>query len=119
MTTYQRTHIRNANDLRAVADHAGSFFFSPGAMRSFSSRLLDSVLALDSRATRPGARYVFITSEQRDNDTPRYYNVRLMTLGIVRDNRPSVDITTIGPYMAFTSHLDAMRWAAQYVREQD
>lgn len=96
MTSYQRTEIRTSNDVRAVADHAGSHFFAAPTMRFFSSRLLEGVHAPDGHETAPGRRYVFVTSERHDG--PRHYTVRMMTLGTVRDDRPWADIETVGDY---------------------
>lgn len=99
---YQRTHIHSSADVRAIADHAGSFFFSAGAMDFFSSRLLAGVYPLDGAEARPGSRFLFITSERHGDagSTPRHYAVRQMTLGVQRDNRPAVDVVTVGDYHA-------------------
>lgn len=100
MVQYQHNAIYGKSDLIAVADHAGSFFFSPRAMRAFNSRISETVWAIDSRKTAPGNRYLFITSEKYGDDAPRHYAVRMMTLGSVRDDRPSVDIDTVGEHHA-------------------
>lgn len=97
-TTYQRTAIYNADDIRAIADHAGSYFFTPETMRFFSSRVLSDAWQVDGYETKPGRRYVFVTSEKHGDDTPRHYAVRLATLGTVRDDRPAIDIETVGDY---------------------
>ena len=94
---YQRSTVYNTDDIRAIADHAGSPFFSPGAMRRFRSRTLDGVVALDGHDAVPGARFMFVTSEVFGDD-PRHYTVRMATLGAVRDGRPSVDICSVGDY---------------------
>ena len=99
MPTYQRTHVHSTADIRAIADHAGSYFFSRDTMRFFKSRLLEGVYAPDGYKALPGNRFFFVTSERHD-DNPRHYTVRMATLGSVRDNRPAVDIVTVGDYHA-------------------
>lgn len=91
MTTYQRSTIHTAADIEAVADHAGSYFFSRDTMRFFKSRVLTGIIALDGHKSVPGARFMFVTSE-RYGDEPRHYSVRMATLGTQRDGRPRVDI---------------------------
>lgn len=98
MPTYQQNTITTARGVKAVADHAGSYFFTPATMRAFSSRLLSGVRALDGRETVPGARFLFVTSERHGDDQPRHYALRMMTLGVQRDDRPAVDIVTVGEY---------------------
>lgn len=95
---YARAAIYTTDDVVAVADHAGSFFFSPATMRAFSSRVLSGVYAPDGYEARPGNRFFFVTSERHGDDAPRHYAVRLLTLGTQRDNRPYVDIITVGDY---------------------
>lgn len=97
MTTYQRSTVYTSDDIRAIADHAGSHFFSADTIRFFSSRLLEGVYAPDGYEAKNGNRFFFITSERHD-DNPRHYAVRMMTLGSVRDDRPAVDIITVGDY---------------------
>lgn len=112
---YQRAAIHSVDDLKAVAEGAGSHFFSPGAMRFFDSRILSSEWNVDGPQTKPGARFVFVTSEVYD-DEPRHYKVRIMTLGMQRDNRPSVDIDTVNDERYETAR--EARMAAQlYVAE--
>ena len=99
MPTFQRSTVHTVSDLRAIADHAGSFFFSPATMRFFKSRLLEGVYhGGDSKAV-PGAEFYFITSEAYD-DAPRHYTVRRAVLGIQRDDRPAIDIDTVGEHHA-------------------
>ena len=100
MPTYQRTHVHTVSDLRAIADHAGSFFFfSPGTMRFFKSRVLEGIYpAGDSKAVA-GAVFYFVTSEAYD-DAPRHYTVRRAVLGSQRDDRPAIDISTVGGHHA-------------------
>ena len=119
MPNYQRYAILTAYDIRATADHAGSFFFSRDTMRFFSSRLIEGVWPVDSHIAEEGNRYFFVTSERHGDDAPRHYAVRMLTLGSQRDNRPAVDITTVGDYHATAraakraaeSERDAIRYA--------
>lgn len=109
MTTYQRSAIHSADDVRAIADHAGSYFFSDGTMRFFSSRLLSAVRPLDGADTEEGRRYLFVTSE-RHGDAPRHYALRMLTLEATESGRPAVDIDTVGSYHATRAQaLAAMR----------
>lgn len=93
MTTYQRACIATTDDLIAVADHAGSHFFSADTMKWWGTRVLSTVLPLDGAETKPGRRYVFVTSDMM-GDTRRY-SVRMATLSTVRDDRPAVEFDTL------------------------
>lgn len=112
MPQYQRATINSANDVRAVVSGTGSHYFDLDTMRFFSSRFLSNVVALDGYETKEGRRYLFVTS---DRDTysqePRSYTVRMLTLGTVRDDRPAVDIDTVGGFQAFSSAAKAWRFA--------
>lgn len=110
MTSYQRTAVYTSDDIRAIADHAGSHFFDAKTMRFFSSRLLEGVYAPDGYEAIPGNRFFFITSERHD-DNPRHYAVRMATLESVRDDRPWVDIITVGAYhdSARAAHKEAQK----------
>lgn len=94
MPSYQRTAIHSIDDLKAVANHAGSFFFSPGALKFFNSHILSDVWAVDGADTHEGARFIFLTSEQYPYQ-PRHYAVRMMTLQSIRDDRPYTDIENV------------------------
>lgn len=98
-TTYQRQAIRCADDIRAIADHAGSHFFSPDTMRFFKSRILSDAFPATSNpgnrfAAVEGARFAFITSESNEWEGRRY-TVRIATLGTDQDGRQSVDISAL------------------------
>ena len=112
MPTYQRTHVRTAADLRAIADHAGSFFFSPSTMRFFKSRVLEGVYPGGDSKAVPGAVFYFVTSEVYGDD-PRHYTVRRAVLGSQRDDRPAIDITTVGEHYA--TPAEARRAARELV----
>lgn len=110
MPNYQRSAIHSADDVRAIADHAGSHFFSADTMRFFSSRLLSAARPLDGAETVEGRRYLFATSERHGDDAPRHYALRMLTLEATEDDRPAVDIDTIGNYHATRAQaLAAMR----------
>lgn len=98
MPNYQRNAIHTSDDVIAIADHAGSFFFSRDNMRFFRSRVLSDVWPVESFRAEEGNRYLFVTSERHGDDAPRHYAVRMLTLGSQRDNRPAVDIATVGDY---------------------
>lgn len=105
---YQRSTVHTVSDVRAIADHAGSYFFSRKAMSSFKSRVPGGVYAAGGRDAVPGAVFYFVTSEVF-GDQPRHYAVRRLTLGTVRDNRPAVDISTVDYFPT----LDDARGAAK------
>ena len=112
MPTYQRTHVHTAADIRAIADHAGSFFFSRDTMRFFKSRVLEGIYPVGDSKAVPGAEFYFITSEVYD-DAPRHYTVRRAVLGTQRDGRPAIDIVTVRGYYATPS--EARRAARELV----
>lgn len=95
MPTYQRSTVHTVADIRAIADHAGSFFFSPATMRFFNSRVLEGVYHRGDSKAIEGAVFYFVTSEAYD-DAPRHYAVRRAMLGSQRDDRPAIDIDTVG-----------------------
>lgn len=112
MTNYARNAIYTSDDVRAVVDHAGSYFFSADTMRFFDSRLLSGVIALDGYETAPGRRFLFVTSERdKYSDRPRRYTVRMLTLDTVRDDRPAVDIDTVYGFQEFTTARAAKAFA--------
>lgn len=100
MATYQRNAIYTIDDIIAIADHAGSYFFRRDTMRFFSSRVLSGIYAPDGFDAHEGNRFFFVTSERHGEDAPRHYAVRMMTLGAQRDDRAAVDIVTVGDYHA-------------------
>lgn len=74
MQTVTRFRFRDMDDVRRANADAGLYFFSPGALRFFSSRVsARCIVAADGRA-------YFVTSEQfrstRGNG-PRLYTVRV------------------------------------------
>lgn len=114
-TTYQRRYVNSVDDIRAIADHAGSHFFSKDAMRWFDSRILEGVVPFasngdDPRAAVHGARFAFVTSERNEWDG-RKYSVRILTLGTVRDDRPYADIATVDSAYRLDSAAEARKAA--------
>lgn len=113
MPYYARTTVHNISDIRAITTGAGSHFFDAATMRFFQSRVLEGVYAPDGHDAVEGNRFFFVTSERYD-DNPRHYAVRVLTLQSVRDDRPAVDISTLG------GHYDTAyqaRKAAQFESE--
>lgn len=108
MATYQHATVTSANSIRAIANGAGSHFFDAATMRFFNSRLLEGVYPAESNVgkwdARTGNVFYFVTSERYEDlysdPEPRHYTVRRMTLTAVRDDRPGVDIETVGDYHA-------------------
>lgn len=108
MATYQHANVTSANSIRAIANGAGSHFFDADTMRFFNSRLLEGVYPAETNngkwVARTGNVFYFVTSERYDSTyggpEPRHYTVRRMTLTAVRDDRPGVDIETVGDYHA-------------------
>jgi hypothetical protein len=110
MTTLDRgpSPFADMTDVMAANKAAGRFFFSPGAMESFHSRIESGLIR---------GRY-FITSEQMEPEpytdvrgreqpaTERKYNVRY-----VQDN---ADIETIGDHMQYDSGAAAMEAALHH-----
>lgn len=96
---YELAGIYTAQDLRTVVEGTDSYFFSPGAMSGFNSRLLDGLWALDGNEAKPGARFLFLTSEQfvasDGTAEPRTYKVRHLTLKVNDDGTPTTDIETL------------------------
>ena len=81
--------------LKAKCDQFGNYFFTPGAMRFFNSRI-GKVLRIDENT------YRMVTSERMDMDSPRLYTVREFT--VLSD---SVRDTVIGEFQQYTSTREA------------
>jgi hypothetical protein len=98
MVTYQRATVTSVDDIQAIANGAGSHFFTPDTMRFFSSRVLEGVYPAFSNGenrweSREGARFAFVTSESNEWEG-RKYTVRILTLES-RDGRPVVYIDAL------------------------
>lgn len=76
----------------------GQHFFSEGAMRFFSSRILPAVY---------GGRY-FITSERFDHNTPRYYTIRECING---------HIETVGQFQEYATRGQAVTAIKRLLKE--
>ena len=76
---------------RANNEAAGQFFFSPGAMRAFKSRLCGRMFG----------RY-FVTSEKGPDNVRRY---------TVRRSNPSGDVSDVSDFQAYASRAGAIAHA--------
>lgn len=76
----------------------GFYFFSEGALRFFRSRVHDEVY---------GAGF-FVTSEQFDDEAPRYYTVRFA--------RSDGSVTTVGEFQQYASRSGAHAAAGRYAK---
>lgn len=70
MTTRPFEQILSISDLKHTAKELGSFFFTPGAMQFFNSRVPNFIATVDD------TNGFFITSEQYGEDAPRHFQVR-------------------------------------------
>lgn len=70
MTTRPFSQILSISDLKHTAKELGSFFFTPGAMSFFNSRVPNFIVTVDD------SNGFFITSEQYGEDAPRHFQVR-------------------------------------------
>lgn len=90
------------DDIRAAHTARGGYFFSPSAMRFFSSCILSPVF--------PGG--VFVTSERDNGPAPAAWNgERRYT---VRVCRPNGDIDTVSEFGQFDTRAAALSWARGY-----
>ena len=88
--------------LKAVNTANGYHFFSAGSMRFFRSRVGSNVYpAADG--------WVFVTSEQFDDNSPRLYTVRIM--------REDGSIDEIGEFQQYKTSDAANRAARAYAAE--
>lgn len=94
---------RDTDDVKLAARNMGSHFFDPDTMRFFGSRIGSAVY---------GGRF-FVTSEQREWNTPRRYTVRVVTPA---GRGRSFDITDAGGFHSIDSGAAARRLAEQLAR---
>lgn len=73
----------------------GGFWFSPDTMRFFNSRIARTAIVKGDYA-------YFITSEQREYDTPRKYSIR-------KANLDTGDISTVGEFHSYVTHSEARK----------
>lgn len=78
--------------MKVKVKHSGSHFFDRDTLRFFSSRVLETLYGTKGR--------VFVTSERRDDNEPRYFTVRI----VERDGDDRLYVTTVGPFCALSSH---------------
>lgn len=90
------SQVWTVTQLKQYAKDQGSYFFSPGAMRFFNSRVLPFILHAEQGIA-------FITSEQFDYKSPRFYTVRLM--------REDGNIDTVGDFQAYDTPGQAKKAA--------
>jgi hypothetical protein len=86
--------------VKAAFSAAGSFWFTPKAMKFFNSKIESSLI---------GGRY-FITSERYESGEPKLFNVRK----VVRESDERLDIETIGEHMTYATKQQAMQALAEY-----
>lgn len=88
--------------VRAAFSSAGSFWFSPGAMRFFNTKIESSLI---------GGRY-FVTSERYETGSPKRFNIRKVIRNM--ENTPSLDIETVGEHMTYTTKQQALNALEEY-----
>jgi hypothetical protein len=81
---------RSVTEIIKANEKAGLFFFDPGAMRFFDSRIESEVIG-DNR---------FITSEQAGDEHPRLYTIREAT--------PDGAVNTVGDFQEWPTLQDAI-----------
>lgn len=86
--------------VKAAFSAAGSYWFSPGAMKFFNTKIESSLI---------GGRY-FITSERYEAGEPKLFNVRK----VIRVSDGRLDIETIGEHMTYTTKQQALNFLEVY-----
>lgn len=86
--------------VKAAFNSAGSFWFSPGAMKFFNTKIESSLI---------GGRY-FLTSERYESGEPKLFNVRK----VVRETNGSLEIETVGEHMTYTTKRQALEALEEY-----
>ena len=102
--------LHTISEIKAHAEAAGNDFFSPTAMRVFSSFISKRVYPVSNGA-------FFVTSEQdRYSNNPREYSVRVAREYDGTSGRGNFDIWTIenGFVTLAQAHAAAKRYAAEY-----
>ena len=93
------------NQIKYLNKKKGQYFFSPDTMRFFHSRVGQTAYAINGVA-------FFVTSEQREYDTPRKYTVRKADL-------ESGDICTVGEFHFYDTNAQAMSALKELYSEQE
>jgi len=91
------------NQIKELNKTKGFFFFSPDTIRFFNSRTDQTAIVVNHIA-------YFITSEQREHDTPRKYTIR-------KANLDTGNIETIGEFHSFDTHRDAKKALMEIVTQ--
>ena len=100
MSEYGYDTFTSIPAVKAAFNSAGSFWFSPGAMKFFNTKIESSLI---------GGRY-FITSERYEIGEPKRFNVRK----VVRESDGRLDIETLGEHMTYTTKHQAMVALIEY-----
>jgi hypothetical protein len=87
------TKTISINQIKDLNARKGYYFFSPNTIRFFHSRTDRTAIIVNHEA-------YFITSEQREHNTPRKYTIRKAIL-------ETGDITTIGKFHSYDTHKQA------------
>lgn len=90
MQTQQTRKVRTIAELKALNKANGGCWFDAATMRFFGTRIESGII---------GGRY-FITSEQREDDTPRKFTVRSF------DSKGKVD--TVGEFHSYDTKAEAL-----------
>lgn len=105
--------IETLADLKRVSGMLGGFFFTPGAMAYFRSRVSSRIYA-----TSPTSGY-FVTSEQfvsmNGDAEPRSYTVRGYEVTTHNDGSPWLNIWTVGEFEQFATSRAAHKAAASLI----
>jgi len=83
------------NQIKHLNASKGQFFFSPDTIRFFHSRTDQTAIVIN------GVAY-FITSEQREYNTPRKYTIR-------KANLETGSIDTVGEFHYYDTHAEAKK----------
>ena len=93
------------NQIKCLNKAKGLFFFSPDTIRFFHSRVGQTAYVIG------GVAY-FITSEQRECDTPRKYTIR-------KANLETGNTGTVGEFQAYGTNAQAMSALKMLYVEQE
>jgi hypothetical protein len=96
-----RENITTIAELKALNAKNGGCWFDPGSMRFFGTRIESGIIA---------GRY-FITSEQREHDTPRKFSVRSF------DSEGGID--TVGAFHEHDTKADALAALKAHLANQE
>ena len=98
--------ILTVADLETTADRLGNFFFTPGAMKFFNSRIGYRLYNVDD------SHGYFVTSEKMDGGR-RYWTVRQYKVIRESDWRDILDIDQASEFQAYASAKGAERRAEE------